>query len=135
MSYDAKTIWQHCCLEFKHTIHGQSPEIIQHYIDQCCGSLLSQGILWSTVTQLRSYMVDYAQEPLQPKKLHFEKKIVTPAWSQTILETQRSQPAEKEMRIPEHKVVNNQIVQFRASDWDRTKIQIELYNRQIRKKW
>jgi hypothetical protein len=139
MSYDAKTIWQHWSPEFKRTIHGQSPEIIQHYIDKCCGSLLSQGIPWTIVVQLRVYITDSIKDPFKPRKLDFEVERETSPWKPTILEIHKSKSIEREMQIPEYKIVNNEIVQpdrcveFTALDWKRTKIQIELYNQQIRK--
>ena len=136
MSYDAKWIWQHHHFEFKRTIYGQSSEIIIRYIDQCCGFLLLQGISWTTVVQLRSYMTNCAEGSFQPRRLHFEDEGKIPSKTSIVM---RLQPAQQEMRIPKYDLVNNQIVQpdrcvrFGSEQWDRTKIQIELYNQQVRK--
>jgi hypothetical protein len=139
MSYDAKWIWQHHHSGFKCTIQGQSTQTIAHYIDQCCGSFLLQGVSWEIVVQLRSCMMESVERPFQPRKLDFGNERETPQKSLIISETRRSPSDQKDMRIPEYKLVKNQIVlpdrnvRFSSADWERTKIQIELYNKQVRK--
>ncbi len=128
LASDAGSLWLHCRSPFLQTIEGQSPEIVQEYIDQCSAALLTQGVPWDIVTVVRNRMQLCAPTTFQPKKLVFSmEERKTPPPSPEIGARGDSNPGSSPI-LPE--LVR---VEFTGADWERAKGKIRSYNKQLEK--
>ena len=127
-SYDARSLWQHHRPQFIQSIHGQSPEKVQNYIEDCTRSLISQGVAWEIVGQLRNWMQLCAPTPLQPRKLDFpvEERKTPPGTPEPV--------GIENLTMGSSNLMSSLVrVEFTAADWERAKAKIISYNKQLDK--